>query len=143
MSLENILYQTYLLRKFQLTFCFLSLLYFPMLYRLIIILFFLVGVFTCESIPSSNNSNLGFISYIARLSSIVSNSVTAESAPTLPQTPTTTGIPKVVSTDFTSKNTISPVVISKTQTLLVTLDTPMSAAGCNIKIDGGVVAEIK
>jgi hypothetical protein len=141
MSLENILYQTYLLRKFQLTFCFLRLLYFPMLYRLIIILFFLVGVFTCESIPSSNNSNLGFISYIARLSSIVSNSVTAESAPTLPQTPVTpTTIPRVVSTDFTSKNTISPVVISKTQTLLVTLDTPMSAAGCNIKIDGGVVA---
>ncbi|HRG74255.1 MAG TPA: hypothetical protein PLX69_06840 [Leptospiraceae bacterium] len=111
-----------------------------MLYRLIIILFFLVGVFTCESIPSSKNSNLGFISYIARLSSSISNAVTSESAPALPQTPTSTAIPKVVSTDFTSNNTLSPVVISKTQTLLVTLDTPMSAVGCNIKVNGGVVA---
>lgn len=97
--------------------------------RVSIILILLTGIFSCDNI-SSTNSNLAFVTYISRLTSLVrSNSTTASSA-----------IPKIISTDFISNSTLAPVVISKIQTLGVTFDTTMSITGCNIKVNGVIIS---
>lgn len=75
-----------------------------------------------------NNSNLGFASFLQRLVNVSVNSSPDSAAP------------QVVSTDFiasiNSTTTTSLVVISKTQTLGVTFDKPMSASDCVATMNG-------
>ncbi len=113
-----------LTNKFRLTFYLSPVIFLSMKRRISIVLILFTGIFSCGSI--STNSDLAFITYIARLASLVSASPTA--------------VPKVVSTDFISNSTLAPVVISKTQTLSVTFDTRMSATDCNIKVNGTIIS---
>ena len=103
---------------------------------LILILFI-----SCGRLPSSN-SDIAFAAYIARLKSIVSFSSTSEANPTpnTPSNPTTPPVvgstPKIISLDFVAKESLAPVIISKTQTLGVTFDTEMEPVGCNVNVNG-------
>ena len=96
--------------------------------RIKIIYILLSFIFSCERV-SLANTDLSFITYIIRSSFQNFNGAS-----------NSTGIPKVVSTDFIVNTTLAPVVISKTQILGVTFDIPMSMTGCTVTINGNAIA---
>jgi hypothetical protein len=98
-----------------------------MRFRIKIIYILLSFIFSCERV-SLANTDLSFLTYILRTSFQNFNGVS-----------NSTGIPKVISTDFIVNTSLSPVVISKTQTLGVTFDLPMSVTGCTVTINGNSI----
>lgn len=96
--------------------------------RIQIIYILLSFIFSCERV-SLANTDLSFLTYLVRSS--LNNLNVASNL---------TGIPKVVSTDFTVNTSLAPVVISKSQILGVTFDIPMSVTGCTVKVNGNTVA---
>lgn len=96
--------------------------------RIQIIYILLSFIFSCERV-SLANTDLSFLTYLVRSS--LNNLNVASNL---------TGIPKVVSTDFTVNTSLAPVVISKSQILGVTFDIPMSVTGCTVKVNGNAVA---
>lgn len=95
--------------------------------RVKIIYILLSFIFSCERV-SLANTDLSFLTYLVRSS--LNNLNVASNL---------TGIPKVVSTDFTVNTSLAPVVISKSQILGVTFDIPMSITGCTITINGSPI----
>lgn len=91
-------------------------------------LVFLFMTLSCAVSMPKGKSNLAFISYLSRLNNLITNASSS------------TASPKIVSTDFSHISTISPVIISKTQTLGITFDTQMDPNGCSIQINGSGVA---